>query len=197
MSTLATALSHVRITELARELAGHDNVKDNRCRAVWRSGDGWSVTLDDIKGTFFDHVEADGGGVLDFIRRFGHTKHEALRIVEEYTGSSLDRRPRVSKSAMNWARGVQRWREARINELGEHLSELDELKLATASAASDYVSMCAWQGALIAERDGLRKADAQQLVSEYESHSPGARRKTILRGEWWQTFVQRLYEEAA
>ncbi|MFN0164984.1 MAG: hypothetical protein ACKV22_01020 [Bryobacteraceae bacterium] len=80
-------------------------VRHGRTIAVWREGTHYSVSLDDPRGVWYDHVTGDGGGVLDLIVRVqGGTRAEALRWLADYCGVTLDDRTLTAAERCEWAR---------------------------------------------------------------------------------------------
>jgi hypothetical protein len=128
--TAAEIVSHARISQVWGVLGGGE-IKRNRSRAFWRSGDGWSVSLDDDKNCWFDHRDAIGGGVLDLIQHVrGGSRAEALRWLSEFYALPLNGAPRevrrrygkARRRAPGLALAAEIWHI-------ERLAELDELKL--------------------------------------------------------------------
>ena len=122
-------IARVRITQIVEALGG--KVRHKRCQAFWRKGDGWNVSLNDDKGTWFDHARGEGGGVLDLVQRIrGCDRKEALQWVADFAGVPLEsgltqeqrreyaNRVRAAKAEtqvfVQW-RGqlLERWRELR------------------------------------------------------------------------------------
>jgi hypothetical protein len=87
-------VSSVRISEVWRALGGGSLRKCRGC-AFWRpKADSWSVAIDDSKGTWFDHRDSTGGGILDLIQHVLHcTRQDALKWLADFTGLKLDNRP--------------------------------------------------------------------------------------------------------
>lgn len=47
--------------------AGGPPLRGNRGRAFWRDGDGYNVSFNTGKGTWFDHASGTGGGILALV----------------------------------------------------------------------------------------------------------------------------------
>ena len=71
-------------------------VKNNRCAAVWRGGDGKNVHV--TEETWYDHVEKVGGGIIDLcgVTKFPEDKlpKEIMRI-QDYLGEWLHLKPKL------------------------------------------------------------------------------------------------------
>lgn len=87
----ATALiAQTSIVSVWQALGGGE-IRRGRGQAWWRRGDGWTVALDDERGTWFDHRDASGGGVLDLIRHLrGGSRAESLRWLAGWRGVRVD-----------------------------------------------------------------------------------------------------------
>src|SRR3954469_20951823 len=74
---------------------GGGTLRGRRGRSFWRAGDGYSVALDQAKGTWFDHRAAHGGGTLSLVETvLGCSRVDALRWLEQNCG--LDSRHSLS-----------------------------------------------------------------------------------------------------
>lgn len=88
--TAAEIVERLRISEVFRSLGGE--VRGHRGRAFWRNGDGWNVALDDAKGTWFDHRDSVGGGLLDLVMLVrGTDRRAAIDWLAELAGAELDK----------------------------------------------------------------------------------------------------------
>ena len=47
--------------------AGGAPLRGNRGRAFWRNGDGYNISIDATKGTWYDHASGTGGGMLALV----------------------------------------------------------------------------------------------------------------------------------
>ncbi|HXI43537.1 MAG TPA: hypothetical protein VNH18_19905 [Bryobacteraceae bacterium] len=110
-----TALNVVSATHLAdvwRALGG-GVLRNGRGRAWWRNGDGWSVSLDNRRGYWYDHRDGIGGGVLDLVAHVqGSTRQDALRWLADLTGVTLDHRSSDRMVARQWAEAERNRRDA-------------------------------------------------------------------------------------
>jgi hypothetical protein len=71
-------LNEIRILDVWRALGGGE-LRGNRGVAFWRSGDGYSVSLNPDKGTWFDHRDVLGGGILKLVETvLASNRQEAL-----------------------------------------------------------------------------------------------------------------------
>lgn len=123
--TGAELVARTRITAVWSGLGG-GVLRTGRGRAFWRSGDGFSVSLDDSKGTWYDHARGEGGGVLDLIGvAQGCSRADALRWLAALEGveldtGTLDERRRVVRmrtTATDVAVEIEAWRAALMREL--------------------------------------------------------------------------------
>src|SRR5690348_3829959 len=82
-------LAGIKISQVYHALAGKEPRRagsDNwRAVAVWRGGDGFNVSMDDVRGLWHDFTTDEGGGVLDLVVRIrGGTRQDALRWLAEF-----------------------------------------------------------------------------------------------------------------
>ena len=74
---------------------GGGELRNRRGRAFWRDGDGYSVTLDEVKNAWYDFRDGMGGGVLSLVETVGgYSRGEALTWLERNCG--LDPRRALS-----------------------------------------------------------------------------------------------------
>src|SRR4051812_6228841 len=88
-----TGVDLVRNTSLLDlwSMLGGEPLRNRRGRAFWRGGSGLNVSVSESTGTWFDHVDNVGGGVLDLIAKVnGSTRAEALKWLAGAYGSELD-----------------------------------------------------------------------------------------------------------
>jgi hypothetical protein len=93
--------------------------KRSRARAFYRDGNNQqAVSLNDVKGCWFDHRDGVGGGVLDLIQRVLGCDHgAALRWLSDFTGVPLDDRPTSRRERRELAQRRERdHREMRVAE---------------------------------------------------------------------------------
>jgi hypothetical protein len=87
-SSAAEIVSRVTITQLA--IALELKVQNSRCVAAWRGGTHFSVSLNEEKGCFFDHVVGQGGGKVDLVQlNIGGDRKDAIRWIAESCGVQL------------------------------------------------------------------------------------------------------------
>jgi hypothetical protein len=123
------------ITKIAEALGAM--VKRGRCQAFWRNGDGWNVSFNDAKGTFYDHARGEGGGILDLVRLIrGGDRKDALEWLAALTGISLDHWD--DEKRRDWARRMD-------------------------SAAKEAQELVAWKHDLL----GALRAQGGQLLRTY------------------------------
>ncbi len=105
--TAAEIVSQVHISCAWRALGGGD-LRRGRGRAWWRNGDGYSVSLNDARGCWYDHRDGIGGGVLDLVVHVrGCARQDALRWLADLIGATLDDRPPDPASARECAEAAQ------------------------------------------------------------------------------------------
>lgn len=93
--TVTDIINSTTITAVWAQLGG-DQPRGGRARAFWRDGSDnrQAVSLSDEKGTWFDHRDGRGGGVLDLIATVECcTRVDALRWLAAFTGLPLDAHP--------------------------------------------------------------------------------------------------------
>lgn len=88
----AEIVVRLRIADVFTALGGE--VRGHRGRAFWRNGDGWSISLDDAKGAWFDHRDSAGGGIVSLVVKAREcSRVEALKWLAELAGEQLDGQP--------------------------------------------------------------------------------------------------------
>jgi len=103
MTAAQTILSGTSIVEVWHALGGGE-IRHGRGQAFWRGGDGWSASIDDNRGLWFDHRDCVGGGILDLIQHVrGGTRVEALQWLGTLAGVRLDHLPERDRNAMGVA----------------------------------------------------------------------------------------------
>jgi hypothetical protein len=101
----ADIISQVRISAVWAALGGGE-LRHSRGVAFWRKGaDGYNVSLDDAKGTWYDHAAGAGGGVLALIEKArGSSRADALHFVADVAGVPLDDKELSPDDKARWAR---------------------------------------------------------------------------------------------
>jgi hypothetical protein len=88
--TATMLIDQTHISHVWHALGG-DDIRHRRGQAWWRRGDGWSVSLDDEHGRWYDRRDGIGGGILDLIVHVrGGTRGEALRWLADWRCVRLD-----------------------------------------------------------------------------------------------------------
>ena len=92
VSIVPHILESVTISNVYRALGGATLPNGRRGVAFWRDGaNGFNVSLNDTKGTWFDHAAGEGGGLLDLVVKVrGGTKQEAVRYLAALAGIPID-----------------------------------------------------------------------------------------------------------
>jgi hypothetical protein len=102
-SRVGQIIDRVWISEVWRAVGG-GKLQRGRGQAFWRNGDGWNISLDDAKGTWFDHAHGDGGGILGLVVLVrGGSRQDALRWLADFAGVELDS-PADPKQRAQWIR---------------------------------------------------------------------------------------------
>jgi hypothetical protein len=131
--TAAQLIEQVPISRIWRALGGGE-IRRGRGQAFWRNGDGWSVSLDDKRGAWFDHRDGIGGGILDLIQHVrGGSRTESLRWLSDQFGLPLDythlsredrrRYAHARRDAPDLARAAAFWWRARREQLESRKAE--------------------------------------------------------------------------
>ncbi len=124
--TAREMVAGVRITDVWRALGGGD-LRRGRGQAWWRDGDGWSVSVDDRRGVWYDHRDGVGGGVLDLVAHVrGGTRCGAADWLADFLGIPLDGRRLTPTAEREYARR----RAAAEGEAAELLAWRDEMAAA-------------------------------------------------------------------
>ncbi len=177
MTPVDGVLSRIRIGQVWSALGGGE-VRHNRSRAFWRDGEGWNVALSDAKGTWYDHRDNIGGGILALIQHVrGGSHKDALCWCAGLAGVPLEDRPLSAEDRARWAterRALERdlpaawcWRSAAVN-LGEEA--LEQLKTALFDPATRLeVDEIGEIGALTRQIARWRRMAGTELVSEFNS----------------------------
>jgi hypothetical protein len=171
-------LDHVTIGAVWRALGGGE-LRHHRGQAFWRAGQGWNVALSDAKGTWFDHRDNVGGGILDLVVHVrGGSREDALRWCADLAGVAFEDKPLSAEDRARWVaerRAIERdlpaawcWRSAAVN-LGEEA--LEQLKAALFDPATPplEVDEIGEIGALTRQVARWRRLAGAELVSEFNS----------------------------
>src|SRR5215472_13239109 len=91
-------IDRLRISEIWRVLGGGElhSVGQGkfRGRAWWRRGDGWSISLDDTRGVWYDFRDNVGGGILALVVQVhGGSRQNALEWLAALVGVALSEGP--------------------------------------------------------------------------------------------------------
>ena len=110
----------VKISAVYQALGGE--IRNNRGKAFWRQGDGYSLALTDDKGAWYDHARAEGGGVLDLIElALSCSRREAVSWLKSFAGIELDEPTsaelRRRAAALKEAQEFLSWRQDRLEFL--------------------------------------------------------------------------------
>jgi hypothetical protein len=173
-STIAgQILTRIRISEACTALTGITPER-GRIPAPWRDTRDRNVSIHDGKGTWFDHVEGRGGGLLDLVVRVrGGNRADALRWVADFAGVPMEDKPLSAEDRARWAaerRDIERdlpaaryWQRAALC-LTEEL--LDSLKAALFDPMLPLpeIGEIAQVESLLAS---LRRKEGAALVAEY------------------------------
>jgi hypothetical protein len=197
MSGAEAILDHVTIFAVWRALGG-GVLRRGRGRAFWRDGDGWSVALSDAKGTWFDHRDGIGGGLLDLVvRARGGNRADALRWLAESFGLPLQSRPLTATERMRYARVAQEagplaraalaWHGARLSELEDQARE--------ASERPDWAALAS----VAPELRRMRALSAEGTVREYlreREADPDGAAALVRIGRAWEAACRAVVEAA-
>lgn len=172
-------LDRARISQVWHALGGGKlhRTGSSRWRGVgwYRPGaDGLSVALDDERGTWYDHRDSIGGGVLSLIRRVrGGGRRDALEWLGACLGLPLDQREltpaerreyaRLRRAARPVARAAWYWRRGRLAELAERKA---------AAMGSEHIDIDAL-AASARELCRLEHLDAEAVVRAYLAAAAG------------------------
>ena len=166
----------VAITAVWRALGGGE-LRRGRGRAFWRDGDGLNISLSDTKGTWYDHRDGIGGGVLDLVLHVrGGNRQGALRWLADSFGLPLEDRPLTPAERRQYSR------DAKLTEDAQHFAvaarlmaewALEELppmdperrvhtELLKALRTTPVTEYCAWLGLQPAWAAALVKAGRER-----------------------------------
>jgi hypothetical protein len=162
--------------------AGGGPLRGKRGRAFWRNGDGWNISLDRERGTWYDHRDARGGG--------------SLALVE--TALGCDRR-----TALQWLEANCGLEPARSQSPGEHRTyrhELDDAEYfgiaakALAQELLEQLDACDPARINPTRMLGIIRAGGSTLINEYQTwlgRNPEFTRAMVLTGVSSEARVQR------
>jgi hypothetical protein len=168
---LPQLIADTRITYVWRALGG-GKIRPGRGQAFWRKGDGWSVSLRDDRGCWYDHRDGIGGGVLDLIQHVrGGSRFDALRwladsrcvTLHNESATKQDRRryAQARRDAPALARAAALWHTERCGELDELKQEAlerdDTPALIAAAPEHHLLSSLVPEGIIRAYLDARRK----------------------------------------
>lgn len=146
---------------------GGGSLRGKRGQAFWRDGDGYSVAVNAAKGTWYDHRDGCGGGVLALVetalgcdRRAALQWLEAEGFIEPRTLTHEQRLEHAQRrgTASTVALDIAHWRSALT-------SELNARKLAAAQADDDEAL-----GGAARLCNVLENGSAEKIVQEFIRH---------------------------
>jgi len=174
-------LSELKILDVW-SAAGGGPLRRNRGQAFWRNGDGWNISLDLERGTWYDHRGGRGGGSLALVETaLGCDRQAALRWLE--TNCGLDPMRRVSPT------GVRTYRQ--------ELDDAEYFGIAAKSLAEELIDRI--DAGDSARFDYTRLLDAVRaggtaLIGEYRKwleSNPALARAMVLAGTTSEARLQR------
>jgi len=166
-------LSRMSIVQVWAALGG-GTLRHNRGQAFWRKGDGFNVALTDAKGTWFDHVAGEGGGILALVSLVRGGSHaDALRWLADLAGVPMQDTPTSAADRARWARERREleqrlpaalyWRRAAVG-LGEEVLMTLKAGLFDPTQPPPAVGEIGfWTG----EVTRLQRMDGGELVAEF------------------------------
>jgi hypothetical protein len=166
-------IEQVPITQIWALLGG-GKIRHGRGQGFYREGaDGWSVSIDNERGRWYDHRDNVGGGKLALIQHIrGGSRGEALKWLADMMGIELDgntplspeRRQRYARArhdAPELARVATLWhaeRRAELDELKREALERDDMPALMAAAQENHLlTILAAEGIVRAFFDAKRK----------------------------------------
>ena len=119
--------------------AGGGPLRAKRGRAFWRNGDGWNISLDQERGTWYDHRDARGGGSLALVETaFGCGRQAALGWLE--TNCGLDPlRPQSPEGRRVWTHSRSRAEQTAERVIHWHTALLRTLEKAKLTSFQRYL----------------------------------------------------------
>jgi hypothetical protein len=176
MSTpAADIIGALKISGVYAALGGL-KLRGNRGRAFWRDGDGFNVALNDEKGTWYDHRDKRGGGVLDLIVQVrGGSKADALRWLADFAGIGLTHKPVTAAERTAYVReraalerdlpDARYWRRALVVMIEDDLFLLKAALFDASEGPANTYLIAAYERILAR----LRHAGDTVLVFEYRA----------------------------
>jgi hypothetical protein len=145
-----------------------------RGQAFWRDGDGWNVSLSDAKGTWYDHRDGEGGGIVDLVAKIrGGSRADALHWCADLAGVPLDDKPFTAADRRRWAaerRALEHDLPAAKYWQRTAIVLCDEKLLGLKAALFDPIADAPGPGEIgewTHERSRLSKLDGAALVNVY------------------------------
>ena len=170
---------------------GGGELRHGRGRAWWRDGDGYNVSLEESKGTWYDHAHGQGGGILDLIQTvLGSDRRNAVRWLADDRGVNLDNdRPLTREEKRRYAQrrshaeskaqDLTGWRRDILRRLrGERNALYQSENMASAAARALLATgdgsgdKDAWRDIWQHAHDDLRADDIDRQIQRLESASP-------------------------
>lgn len=187
-------LACVRLSDVWNALGG-EAPRGKRARAFWRGGDSYSIALNQVKGTWYDHRDGRGGGALALVEAaLGCDRRAALRwlegngLIETRRLTHKQRREHAQRTVIagTVALEIAHWRSA-------FTLELNACKLAAAKADCDealehVASLC----------NVLENGPTECVVREFIRHralNPAEVARLIEAGESRELEVRRITAE--
>jgi hypothetical protein len=175
---------------------GGGQLRKYRGQAWWRTGNGFSVSLDAEQGLWYDHAAGTGGDIIDLVRTArGCSFADAMRWLAEFAGIDISpTRPiyrcKVDTGWLSDCRDARYWRMAAVALAEQALEELG-------STDRD-------RSALTRLLAAIRLGDLS-LVTEYRTwrqRDPALTYAMLRAGQIWNArqqnkLVSRIWEVAA
>jgi hypothetical protein len=188
-------LAYIPLLKVWSALGGGE-LRGKRGKAFWRRGDGYSIALDAAKGTWFDHRDARGGGVLALVETaLGCDRRTALQWLQGQ--GFIDPRTLTREQHREYARrrgtagrvalDIARWREG-------FTVELNARKLAAAQAGDNEALALAASHCNV-----LENGSPEAIVREFIRHragNPADSARFVAMGERRDHEARRITAEA-
>lgn len=132
-------LAAISISHVWAELGGQD-LRRGRGRAFWRNGDGFNVSVDVVRGIWYDFATGKGGGVLALVETVLECGRPDALLWLEASGF-IEPQRRLSRVELR--QRVKRYQDAQLEAalasawLVERLHQLDQAKRCANEAGDD------------------------------------------------------------
>ena len=194
MSRANEVLSAVRISAVWCALGGEEP-RHGRARAFWRQhADGFSVSLNDARGIWFDFRDNIGGGILALVQHVrGGMRKDALRWLSEHFCLPLAEHEWTEAEKREWARRRQAAeKQARplarlaLWWLRTRMAELSDAKAEAISGDNIDIEALAYAARELHRLETLTAGDVLHEFVRFKAEHPEECDGLLMIGRTWE-----------